>query len=251
MREFVKGVFVVLVLAGVVATPFAWAEDRADTTTWLFRFGAPVVVAFAFVAFWRMHVQKDEVPDYLSQLGLRFFDRGGFCFAIVPRVEEGTCFLDAYFQNKFDRPCRGRIALRPVRGLLGRGKLTDVYFDIDCPAAAFGRATISLPVPVAVQGKRQKFEVGASVEYPSGRGRMVRFREGAVLRTDSDFGDVFGTAIGVAGALVGTFVLSSPLTVKIRLPSNVADELTQGVPMASTTLWRLGDPPLDVVSLRQ
>lgn len=245
MREFIKGVYVTTILVGVIAIPFAWAEDRPGGITWMFRIGAPLVTLAAFMAFWRMHFRKDEVPDYLSQLGLPFFDRGGFCFAFVSRVDEGFCFLDVYFQNRFEKPCRGHIALQPARGFFGRRKIDIIAFDIACPAAGFGVVSVCVPVPATVQGRRQKFEVGASVEYEHGRGKMLRFRDGIAIRADSDFSDVFGSAVTVAGALVGTFVLSSPATVTLSLPNDVAEELPHEVPPVSRTLWQLGDSPLE------
>lgn len=246
MREFVKGIWVVSILIGFIATPFAWADDRPNAVTWSFRVGAPILTVIAGVAFWRMNSRRDEATDYLSQLGLPFFDRGGFCFALVPRVANGVCSLDAFFQNRFERACRGRIALRPARGFFGRKKLDTIGYEIECGPAAFGVATVCLPLPHESQGKKQKFEVGASVDYPEGRGRMLRFRDGLALRGDSDFGDAFGTAVSVAGALVGTFVLSSPATITLRLPTGVAEELPAHGASQIKTLWQLGDGPLEI-----
>lgn len=247
MREFIKGIFVVTILAGVVATPIVWVDDRPDSTTWALRFGAPLAAIAAFLAFLRLHYRKDEVPDYLSQLGLPFFDRGGFSFAFALRAEEVLCFLDAWFQNRFEKPCHGRVALQPARGFFGRRKVNVIAFDIGCPAAGFGVATVCVPLPAAVQGRRQKFEVGASVVYEDGRGRMLRFRDGISIRTDSDFQDILGNAIKVAAAFVGTFVFSSPATATIRLPNHVAAELPRDIPPTVKVLWQLGDGPLAAV----
>jgi hypothetical protein len=56
------------------------------------------------------------VPDYLRQQVKRVVNRGGFCFGFRPTAIDDVCYLDVYFQNQQDKPCVGRVALRPARG---------------------------------------------------------------------------------------------------------------------------------------
>lgn len=64
------------------------------------------------------------------------------------------------------------------------------------------------------------------------------------LRTNSNFGNSFGTALTVAGALGGAIVLSSPVTVKIPLPTEAVDELPLNSAPSTNMIWKLGDPPI-------
>jgi len=246
MREFLKVIMVLVIMAALLAAALAWISERPDQRTLMFRFGSPIVAILALVVFLRIHFRRDEVPDYLRQMCGGYFDRGGFCFSFAAYDVDGICFLDAFFQNKYERPCVGRIALRPAKDFFGRRKIDAITYEISCEAAAFGVARVPLPLPLAVQGKRQKFEVGASVHYPEGKGRMLRFRDGAVIRTNSNFGNSFGTALQVAGAMGGTLVLTRPASATVSLPIGVAEEIPDGIEPEVKTFWRLGDPPLEV-----
>src|SRR5262249_32151751 len=139
-------------------------------------------------------------------------------------------------------PCVGRIALRPARGFfLGRGKMEPIAIEIKCEPAAFGTAKVAIPIPSELQGKRQSFDVGASVHYPNGKGRTPRFRDGIVLRANSDFGNAFATALTVAGALTGSIVWATPAKVTLDLPGGVSQDVANGSKPETKTLWKLGD----------
>jgi hypothetical protein len=253
MVEFAKGVCCLVVMAGVGAGLLSWFHDRPDSTIWLLRLGSPLLAIVGLLIVIKLQFRKDTAPDYLRQLlGWRldqgqFFDRGGFCFGFRTTSKDGHCELNAYFQNRHERPCRGQIALRPARNFfLNRNKFDAICIDVECGAGAFGFATLPIPIPAAFQGKRQQFEVGASVKYPHGRGRKLRHSEGMVLRTNSKFANTFGSVLTVAGALGGSVVISSPAKVTLDLPFSVAEKLPDGLEPAVRTLWTLGDPPLEL-----
>ncbi len=243
MREFIKAVCILFIFIGGIAAPIAWTSDKPDSLTWSIRVGGLVVVAVGLALFLRVHFRRDEAPDFLRRLKLAFFDRGGFCFAFVVDSTDGVCVLSAYFQNRHERRCHGTIAMRPARGFfMTRPTFDAIAVVIDCEPAAFGVARVPIPVPAASQGKRMKFEVGASVDYPEGKGRMLRFRDGIVLRTNSSFGNAIGTSFAVAGLLTGQIILSTPATVTLDLPIGVAAVVPTDWPAEVQTIWRLGDP---------
>jgi hypothetical protein len=254
-REFGKGVAIIVLIAALLTAAFSWLADRPDEWTWVFRVGAPILVVSALGVFLWIHFRPDEAPDYLREYVAWYFDRGGFCFQLVARVEEGICFLDAYFQNKYERPCVGRIVLRPGSGLLGLvgyhpdPKAISVALEIPCGPAAFGVATVALPIPSSLQGTRQKYEIGASVDYPEGHGRLLRFRDGEVIRTNAQFGNSFATAVTVAGALGGAIVISRPATLTIDLPVGVAEDTPEYSKPEIKTFWQLGDPILHALPI--
>ena len=127
---------------------FAWIDDRPNDLTWMLRIGFAILGLVSIAIFLKIHFRRDDVPDYLHKLSGGYFDRGGFCFAIVASKLNGTCFFDAYFQNKYDHPCTGQIVLRPGKAFFGsRADMDMIAYRIDCPAAAFGVARLPVPIP--------------------------------------------------------------------------------------------------------
>ncbi len=245
MREFVKVTCVVVLMFGAVAAGLFWIEDHPTGVTWALRIGLPLLCVAAIAIFLRIHFQKDEVRDYLRQLAGKYFNRKGFCFVPSAERHDGVCYLTVYFQNQQDQPCIGRIAIRPAPGfLMQRPAIPAVLFEVRCEAAGFGLTRMAIPLPPAVQGKRQNFEVGASVDYFQGRGRTVRFRDGTLLSTDCDFTDARQSALTAGLLLTGHLSISLPVRTKISLPSNVATELAGECQVEVQMLWKLGDPPL-------
>ncbi|MFO0851317.1 MAG: hypothetical protein U0871_22585 [Gemmataceae bacterium] len=249
MRELTKVLCVVALLFGAPLAAVAWSDDRVAfprPVVLFMQYGCPALCVLAVGIFFKVRLRPDEVPEYLGRCLGTYFNRGGFCFAIRPVVAEGVCTFEVYFQNQYENRCVGRAALRPARGfLLGRARVDAVLVEIDCGPAAFGVARVAVPLPPAVQGRRQRFEVGASVEYPDGKGRRLRFGDGVTLRANSNFGDKFATGLLVAGAVTGQIVYTSPATATIDLPEGVAEEVPDNARLPSVeTLWQLGDPPL-------
>jgi len=249
MGESTKSVCALLMIVGIIAAVFAWMADRPDATTWGFRIGAPITALLALGLILKLHFRPDLEPDYLRSLTGTYFNRDGFCFAFVVTPIDGIAFMHAYFQTQYDTPCVGRIALRPARGFfMSRASIDAITFEVECPPSGFGFARIAIPLPVKVQGKRQSFEVGASAQYPDGKGRRIRFHDGVFLRSNTNFGNSFGIALTIAGAATGSIVLSKPATATVALPAGVAEDIPHGLTPETRVLWQRGDPPLDNVA---
>ena len=249
MRELTKVLCIVILLFGAPLGAVAWFDDKLDfprSVIHFLKYGCPVLCVLAVGIFLKIHFRADEVPDYLGPRIGRYFNRDGFCFGILPTVADGICVFGVYFQNQHENRCVGRVALRPARGFfLGRAKMDSIIVEIDCEPAAFGVARIAVPLPTTLQGHRQSIEVGASVEYPKGKGRRLRFGDGITLRANSNFGNAFAVGLTVAGVLTGQIVYTSPATMTIDLPNGVLEDVTDCVrPTPVDTLWKLGDPPL-------
>lgn len=240
MGESFKAVCSLVVIAAAVVAAFAFLMDRPTPTSWLVGVSASLVFLLSLGVLLKVHLRRDIVPDYLKASTGDYFNRDGFCFAISPALVDGICYLEVFFQNQYDHPCLARLALRPAAGFwLTRPEGDTITFDIQCAPAAFGVARLPIPLPKAVQGQRNSFEVGASVYYPQGKGRRLRFRDGIFLRADSSFGNAFGTALTAAGALAGHIVLSKPASVTMTLPSNAAEEIPATLHPEIITLWNL------------
>lgn len=247
MRELAKAVSVVVLMFVAPASAVAWLGGILNAPDWVvptLKYAGPVLCVIALTVLLVIHNRPDEVPDFLAKHVRRYFNRGGLCFGVRTTVADGECVLVVFFQNQYTGRCVGRIALRPAREFfLNRADISPVAIEVECGPAAFGVARVPLGVPLALQGRRQRFEVGASVAYPSGRGRQVRFRDGTVLSANSDFGNAFGTGLMVAGALTGQIVYTRPAEIARTLPHGVAESIKRRDALASVvTLWELGDP---------
>jgi hypothetical protein len=186
---------------------------------------------------------KRQGTYYLRQIAGSYFETGGFCFAILHAIRERTCRLDIYYQNRYERPCRARVIMQPPQQfLLNRRPVGSITLAIECEGGAFGVARIPWAVPGALQGKKQSFDIGADVEYPSGHGAMLRFRDGMQVGGAKREGWI--TITTLAGALGGIIVLSRPAKWTIRLPSGVDETVPKEAPILFATLWRPGDPPM-------
>jgi hypothetical protein len=245
MSVSIKAVCALVLFVASTLAVLMWLMDRPNATIWFFRVGAPIAALTALAVILKLHFRADLAVDYLRKHTGSYFNRDGFCFAFDTTYTNGVAYLEAYFQNQRDTPCLGRIALRPARGFwMGRAKIEMITFELDCAPAAFGVAKIAVPLPQKLQGKRQSFEVGASVQHPEGKGQTLRFHDGIFIRTNAKFGSGFTTALTIAGAAGGTLVLSQPATVQIELPSGVAEDVPDDIAPEIRTLWKLGDPPL-------
>jgi len=245
MGESAKALCSLVLIVGTIAAAFVWFDDRPNAIAWGFRIGAPIVAALALALLLKLHFRVDVARDYLRDCTGTYFNREGFNFAFVATARDRVAYLVAYFQNQRDQPCIGRVVLRPARGFfLTRTDFEPIACEIACEPAAFGYVRLAIPIPVNLQGKRQTFEVGASAQFPDGKGQRLRFFDGVFLRTNTDFGSSFHSALAIVGVAAGTIVLTKPATVTIELPAGVAPELPEDVPHEIVTLWRLGDPPL-------
>jgi len=247
MGESTKAVTaLVMIIAGVVAL-FAWMHDRPDDMTWLCRVGGIGVAMLAATFLVWLQLRIDGETDYLRADFGTYFNRDGFCFAINTIAIDGVAYIEFHYQSQYTGNCVGQIALRPAfeRDKGGRAKLDDITCRIECPNGAYGVARVPISIPLALQGRNQPFEVGASVRYPNGKWQRLRFHDGILLRSDTNFHDAFGTAMTIAGAATGSLILSRPATTTVKLPEGVNPTAPDSVGPVVTKIWELGDPQIE------
>jgi len=250
MREALKVLCVVIFMFATPAFAIGWTDPTNGAVSVFLRYGCPVLAVLGFAGFLKIHFRPDLAPDYLYHHVGTYLNRGGFCFGFRTSVVDRICYLEVFFQNQQDKPCVGRVGLRPARGFfLGRANIKPIAIEIKCEAAAFGTAKIAIPVPSELQGKRQPFNVGASVLYLNGKGRTLRFRDGIVLRANSNFGNAFATTLMVVGALTGSIVWTTPDNAILDLPTGVDEDVTDSSGPEVRMLWKLGDPHLELAML--
>ncbi len=242
MREFLKGTLCVVVLAGFVVSAFAWIDDRPNQQTWLLRLGGLAISLLALGLFCKVHFRRDIAPDFLHQFFGVYFDCGGFCFVVQKAIVDELFYLLIYFQNRYDRPCLGRITLYPQKKLLQTQELSPLHAEIECGPASVGVSSIPMAVPKMSQGCKQDFDISATANYPEGRGRMLRFRVGAKAEYHTPFRGKVRAVIAILSALTLHYHYHKPATISLHLPLDVLDELPEGARQITETLWNLGDP---------
>jgi len=242
MQETLKVVCVVGIMFGGVAAAFAWSDNKPNVTP---RLASSAATLVGLVGFLVLHFRRDRVPDFLRKYSRIRFERAGLCFSVEPTIKGNCCYLRVLFQNRYEGRCHGRIALRPaeVFGTFARSDFQAITFDFDCPAAGFGVALLPLPIPSNLQGRRQAFQVGATVEYPNGKGRLLRFGSERVLtvRSNADFRNPFYRRLTIIAALTGSILISRPARIALLLPNNVAESVPGKPEDSQTILWQLGD----------
>lgn len=244
-RELIKTLCIIALLVGSIAAGLCWVQDQPGTIDWICRIGGPILAVLAIAIFLKIEWIPDGVPDYLRRVQRKYYIRDGFCFVIVPTAVDGVAYFDLFFQSQFSGPSIGMVALRPAKGFfLTRNKIELITYRVECPPGGFGFVRLPIPIPARFQGKRQSFEIGASVHYPDGKGEQLRFDQNGVhIGANTDFFDSLATAITFLALTAGNLSLASPTLVKIKLPVEVADQAS-GIEPVSNVLWQLGEPEL-------
>jgi hypothetical protein len=248
LREFIKVICVVVLAVAVIVAAIAWAE-RPTPDVWLRRVIFSALATAAFVVFLAIHFKvifyrPDLAPDFLRQYVGSYFDRDGFCFTVTMTAENRLCILWILFQNQNENPCYARVAIRPTGGFFGGRKLDSMTFDVHADCGAFGVARAEIPMPLSYQGRLQRFDIGASADYPSGKGRALRFGDATPLRTNEQFANSGQTTITVLMFAGGWLVFHRPASVKLFIPRGVSPEGPAQPRFDVETLWRIGDSGL-------
>lgn len=242
MGESTKAVCaLVFIVSGSVAA-LAWRADNPDNTTWALRVGGTAIAILSLGVILHLHFRADLAHDYLREYAGTYFNRHGFGFSVSAASLDGIAYMDAYFQNQHANRCVARIALRhvPQLGI----QLRTICYDIKCGPAAFGIARMAVPIPRHLQGMDHSFEVGASVQYPEGKGKRLLFHDGLFLRANADFGNRLATVLTIGAAMGGAFFLHRPAKITLQIPASVAEDLAGDCAPEVRILWTLGDPRL-------
>jgi len=254
-RESVAAIFLVVLCASVVGGACVWSDDHPAQSTWMWRIGLSVAAVVSIAVFIRLQFWRkgNLAPDFLSAKCKTFSEQNGLCFTLYTTNEDGICFINAMFQNRYERPCKARIALRPVAGVFRsavgpfRNGFSTMVFDISCGPGAFGIAGIPLPISSSRQGKQLTMQIGASVDYPEGKGKALRFSEGALIRYDAEFQSAYLSTLRALYLICGGLMFTFPPTVTFRLPTGVAESVPEGQDQRIQILWTLGDEEVTTI----
>jgi hypothetical protein len=245
MSNLAKYVVAPILIVSVIVTVAMWVTpgvaglgEQANRRIRLASTATTVVAVC--VVIWSI-CRKDLVPDYLRANVHHCFERHGFCFSLAPRTDEGVFALVVLFQNRYSRSCTAKIVLAPAHL---PGLESALVIPVECAEAGFGMTRLPLPIPQAGQGQTHKFRVYADVAYPEGRGRMLRFKEGAAVGgTKADRNNLL---LGLALLPFGVAYSTIPASVAIEVPTGVADTLPPNEHPTAQIFWQLGQPLEDV-----
>jgi hypothetical protein len=218
------------------------------------RIGSIGAIAASAAIIGLLSLRRDEAPDYLYLVNRKYFSRNGFCFALAVEKRDRLCLLCVYYQNQHENPCQAFVAFRRVLDL-ERELDEPIVIEIDCPPAGFGVVRVPFPVPETLQGLKRNFQVGATVNYPEGKGKRLLKRDGLLLRTNADFTNRLNDFVQ-AGMFVHapvTHALSSSkrqpissMLASVTFPTQVASSRLEVEKMLKDpehkTIWKLGDP---------
>jgi hypothetical protein len=239
MRQSVKSLLTVLVIFSAGACVFAWIfwfDGTKNLTNDILRFGMiPICLLFAFLAL-KMAFTKDIAPDYLGMHGNPYLNKNGFCFDFHMKDIDGIAHLVMTFQNQFERKCRVDVAIKPQNN-----SFDDEGMEITCPGGAYGMAAIPIAIPYSKQGLRLNFKVGATVHYPEGKGKRLRFKDGILVRYDSNFYNTFGTFLSIFGIFALTFLWQTPASIYLRIPYDVDSRIRKRSDPVIAIFWQPGD----------
>ena len=244
MGETAKSVLALVMIIGMVGSVMAWMMDG---TTWRTLAGFPAMAPERWDPAVVINAER-QVSRSLAEVMQRLFERDGFCFAIIPVASEGQCRLDVYFQHRFDRHCRAQVIIRPSQQFfLNRRPIETLTVEIECEGGAYGVARVPWAVPARLQGKKQSFDVGAHADYPSGRGTMIRYRDG--IRVGTAKRDVWSGILTMSGPSVEWSSSAQPAKLKLTLPKRVVETVPEDSPIWIETLRRpQRDPEKDDVT---
>jgi hypothetical protein len=231
-----RGLSQLSLLVAVTCAIWVWAFPRsADTTVWILRLLAPLVATLLLFLLIRDELREDDLPDLIRQIVRKCFERDGLCFAFVPTVADGICWMNVYYQNRFENACTARIVLQPESKSKPPSPLLGIDARVECGGGAFGVLNIPWPIPADLQGRAMRFEVGCEISYPTGRGKTLRYREGLSVGSP---GGGLGAVETAALLLVGIHYISHPASLSLALPSGVVEAIPAELGPTRETLWQ-------------
>jgi len=124
--------------------------------------------------------QKDPAPDLFHELGVTPFERKGLCLILAPEVDAGELTLAVMYQNRYANPCSGELLIKPLPSANACG-LSTLRLNVQCEGGGAGMVKVRWLAQSPQPGRNIECVVGVNVDYPDGRGTMLRSREGIAL----------------------------------------------------------------------
>lgn len=222
-------------LVGGMAAAMVWMPvDWPGTVLWPLRIGFTMLALFGLAAaICSLVPRRDEAVDRLRAFTAGdHFDQDGFAFVTTILEEDELAYVQVVFQNQRDCKTIGRVVMKPVGPAFLETDFCAVLFEIACAPGAFGIARLPIAVPFEEQGEYHPWQVAASVEFPAGKGGLLRFGRGRAvghLVSISPEDKVDQSAPIVARLLQEPPMMGFPCRVELLMPKGVLPKLPPGV----------------------
>jgi len=242
-QSFRATLWALLIFSSLTALMF-WAVPASPTEHgiwWIRIISLSICLVSLSLLIWSATF-KDKAPDYLAGICPKYFERDGFCFGIGPEGQDRHARLSFYYQNRYERPCEGTIWLVPIRvAFKDISGLPEFKVTISCAGGEFGKKSCACGLPIRFRGEAILWDVAAQTKYPSGRGKLLRVRDGVRVGTEIRFGG-FRQIIRFLGFFLHLHT-EKPTRLKIKFPDEMFSFETIR-DWKQETLWKTGDPDL-------
>ncbi len=238
------------IVTGALAFVLVWIPFNDD---WFVVLKASLfAAAFASAVVWIFSNSTSpyRAPDILSEKlgGGTRFDANGLTIAPNFSIDEGLCWIDVFYQNRYTSPCRAYVFIVPMEGVSRNNQqpheVPPVTAEIECGGGEVG--VISQPLPVAPkwQGKIMIFDVYAVASFSDSQREEIRRQDGFEIGGPND-----DTAALLAMAALLPLGILYPAgssggggKMELRLPENVLDTTPPAIGPRSTILWEMQLP---------
>ena len=250
MNQSVKSILALIVLISLGTGVFGWmmpAKEFAPGFQFWMRLSPSISVSALLLIIWG-DFRSDKVPDFLQDRFKAYFERDGLCFGFMPsKTEPNFCWL-IFFQNRYEKPCRVVISIRPGIANFGiiRPSIAELKIEIECEGAAFGVAKARCEIPKKYHGKCLWFDVAGHTHYPDGRGTMLRFKDG--IRVGSRQKSGLDTALLLASGLTGHMHYNSQARFRANIPAVIDETAVTEMAVETYILWRPGMPVDEIIN---
>jgi hypothetical protein len=248
VRESIKAICMVLLIFSVLFGCMTYIDpQKVDDTILAVRYGCFIVCVLSAAWLIWYALQRDLVPDFLSAKYGRFYDRNGLCFIVGLEEIDGYARLLVRFQNRYERSCQVTIALREAPRFWSRRVCPVLRFDFECPAAAYGLAHGPADIPTGALRRRLRFDIGADVYFPKGKGRTLRVKQGIHVSLNSNFRNFFASFWQIMGIFALKLVTFSKAQAEFHMPTReFPPNIDESVHVL--TEWQLSDSELAMQS---
>lgn len=174
-----------LIFSGLAACLF-WAITpmRPFDGFWIGRITCTsLAVISAGILIWAKTL-KSKAPDLLAKNSKHYFERNGFCFAVIPQISDRGSVLSIYYQNRYAQPCKAKVMLSPLNvAFKDVSDLPEIEVAVDCLGGEYGRMFCNFGLPLRFKGQKILWNIAATSDYPEGRGELLRLRDGLRVGT--------------------------------------------------------------------
>ncbi len=247
MNEFIKAISVIVFLFATIPAVLFWSVDHPNPREIQGRIWCTSLSVLSLGVAVVFILRKDRAPDYLKQYDSFYRQQNGLAFSLqgVQSVDTGD-FLMVLFQNQYAQPCDFRFAARPSRrSPAQKANMPIIRSQMACPGGAFGVARIPMAIPAKCAGERIHLEIGATVRYPHGKGKQLRFQHHGSIGLNDKFTNRLQTALTILGALGGSLIWQTPERFEFTAPESLAPPQEQPAKTHLKVLWQYGDEPLE------